>query len=267
MMFMYWERDLAWCRNFNPMRHPRSSTRSSTHAFYNTVTAAAAGYPIINTTVCPVNATGICNYQLFSSNYALFVMRRDGSVGSPTSWISSACDGTAASYQVSFAKQAGATVIDLTGTPVAPIAANSGVAFQVVRASGVLSVSPAAIMISSAVNAAGLGPGLSAGGIFTIFGAGLATSGSVPAVTIGRQAAPILAGLPFQINALIPAGIPEGSAVLQVTSAIGTATQNVTLAGVAPGIFVIGTAPNGKAPGAVVESGWLGEAGYRRPPQ
>ena len=62
----------------------------------------------------------------------------------------------------------------------------------------------------------------------------------------------VLAAFPFQINAVMPAGVGAGSTGLQVSSAVGTASQNVTIAGAAPGIFAIGTAANGEPLGAVV---------------
>jgi uncharacterized protein (TIGR03437 family) len=51
---------------------------SDVYAFYTTVGVSSAGYPTIDTTVCPVNTVSPCNYQLFSKNYALFVYSNTG---------------------------------------------------------------------------------------------------------------------------------------------------------------------------------------------
>ena len=37
------------------------------------MTEATAGYPTIDTTACPANSYGTCDYQLFTKDYALFV--------------------------------------------------------------------------------------------------------------------------------------------------------------------------------------------------
>jgi uncharacterized protein (TIGR03437 family) len=93
--------------------------------------------------------------------------------------------------------------------------------------------------ITSVVNSAGFGPGLSPGELFTIFGAGFTAGAATPSVTIGGQSAQIFGAFPFQINALIPAGIAPGSALLQISGSLGAISQNVTIQSAAPGIFAI----------------------------
>jgi len=46
---------------------------SDLYTYYTSVGEATAGYPTIDTTACPTNTFGTCNYQLFTKDYALFV--------------------------------------------------------------------------------------------------------------------------------------------------------------------------------------------------
>ncbi len=46
---------------------------SDLYTFYNSVGVDTAGYPVNDTTICPLNTLGICSYQLFTRNYGLFV--------------------------------------------------------------------------------------------------------------------------------------------------------------------------------------------------
>jgi len=46
------------------------------YSFYSSLSASGvnpAGYPNSDTTACPINSYGVCNYQLFTQDYALFV--------------------------------------------------------------------------------------------------------------------------------------------------------------------------------------------------
>lgn len=43
------------------------------YTFYTSVGVSTAGYPTNDTTACPTNNFGFCNYQLFTKDYALFV--------------------------------------------------------------------------------------------------------------------------------------------------------------------------------------------------
>ncbi len=149
------------------------------------------------------------------------------------------CDGTQFPYQLAFATQTGASILDLSGGPSQQIAAGSAPAFQVSRSSATLAVAPQTLAITSVVNSAGFGPGLSPGGFFTIFGSGFTVGSSIPTVTVGGKPAQIIAAFPFQINALLPVGSPAGSALVQVSGPLGTATQSVNILSAAPGIFAI----------------------------
>jgi uncharacterized protein (TIGR03437 family) len=46
---------------------------SDLYTYYTSVGESTAGYPTIDTTVCPTNNYGTCDYQLFTKDYALFV--------------------------------------------------------------------------------------------------------------------------------------------------------------------------------------------------
>jgi uncharacterized protein (TIGR03437 family) len=49
------------------------------YSFYTTVGAATAGVPVTDTQACPSNSFGVCDYQQFTKNYALFVFSTTGS--------------------------------------------------------------------------------------------------------------------------------------------------------------------------------------------
>ena len=149
------------------------------------------------------------------------------------------CDGTQPVYQLGFGTQTGAAIIDLAGSPALEIAAGSALAWQVTRPNGSLVIAPQTMAITAVVNSAGFGPGLSPGGLFTIFGAGFTAGPGAASVTVGGQPAPVLAAFPFQVNARVPVGMAPGNAALQINGPLGTATQSVTILSAAPGIFVI----------------------------
>lgn len=152
------------------------------------------------------------------------------------------CDGSQQAYQVAFGAQTSATVIDLGAIASAQkIGVSYGTAFQIARSNGGLQIQPQTIAVQAVVNAASGGPGLSPGGIFTIYGAGLTVGTSAPTVKVAGQTATVLAAFPFQVNAVMPVGVPAGNATLEVDGALGNVTQSVTIAAVAPAIFLLGS--------------------------
>jgi uncharacterized protein (TIGR03437 family) len=251
------------------------------HAFQATVLSAmrllprapsAAGF-LLNTISQPANAlpalaaasaAGSCSLPLVVQNaYPV------GSVPPPTVLASRFiyCDGTQALYQVTVGVSSvasapyQASLIDLAvpdSAAVSPAHDLSGsivAGYQVSRVSGQLSIASPAISFaaSSVLNAASFMPGISPGGLFTLFGSGLSGSGSATAVFVGDQAATVLLATPFQINAQVPPGLSPGASTVQVSSAYGNYSQPVTLQPASPGVFVIGTALDGtSAQGAVV---------------
>ncbi len=102
----------------------------------------------------------------------------------------------------------------------------------------------------AAVNAASFAPGLAPGALFSIFGTnlalGTASAAALPlpgelagaSVTINGARVPLLYVSPQQINAQLPFNLPAGAAQVAVTTPAGaTASQTLTLAPAAPGIF------------------------------
>jgi uncharacterized protein (TIGR03437 family) len=152
------------------------------------------------------------------------------------------CDGTQSTYELGFGAQNGAVVFDLTGSTIVTqqIPVNSGVAFHISRAAGKLSISAQTVTITSIVNSASGGQGLSPGSLFTIFGGGFSAGNSTPVVTLADRTLAVLARYPFQINSQIPTDVVIGDAILQVTSALGASTAPISISESAPGIFLIG---------------------------
>jgi uncharacterized protein (TIGR03437 family) len=68
-----------------------------------------------------------------------------------------------------------------------------------------------------------------------MFGAGLAGA----TIQINGQAAKIVAATPFQVNAQVPPTVTPGTVPLTISSANGTAQQQVAITSVAPAIFSI----------------------------
>jgi uncharacterized protein (TIGR03437 family) len=165
------------------------------------------------------------------------------------------CDGSQAAYEDDFAKQTGATLVDLAAAPptAVALAPSSVAAIQIVRSNG-LQVSPLVPSIASVLDSAGYNTALAPGGLVSIFGLGLSGNGNAPpTVTAGNAALKILANSPFQINAALPDTLAPGSATLTVTGAAGTATRSITVSATAPGIFVLGSTA-GRSIGAVVNA-------------
>ena len=79
----------------------------------------------------------------------------------------------------------------------------------------------------------------------SIFGTGLSGTGKSSTVDMDGIALRLLLATPFQINAEIPLTMAPGVHLLRVQSAYGSLQQTVTVAAVAPGIFLIGNPPIG----------------------
>ena len=97
----------------------------------------------------------------------------------------------------------------------------------------------ASIAAGGVVNAANFTGDVAPGGIVSIYGAGFVKQGFDTLVQINGETAPVLAALPFQINAQIPLDIAPGAATLSVATGNGNAQQLITVAAVAPAIFSI----------------------------
>lgn len=146
------------------------------------------------------------------------------------------CAGTSSIYELD---GSGAGFLDDltladTHVPLLGIAAPQQVAGS--PGSWAISALQATLFSSGIVNAASLTSDMAPGGIASIFGAGLAGS----SVTVNGEPAKVLAALPFQINAQVPADIPSGTATFAVSSAAGSATELAAISTVAPEIFTLG---------------------------
>jgi uncharacterized protein (TIGR03437 family) len=164
------------------------------------------------------------------------------------------CDGSQPVYQTVLGTAG--SLLDLSlpaGTGASALTASG--TYQITQIAGEWTPSPAALSFaaSGVLNAATFKPGISPGGIFSLFGAGLAGPAGATTVTVGGLAAKVLLATPFQINAQVPSAVTPGNAAIQVASPFGTSTQSVAVQASSPGIFVIGTAIDGVGSlGAVV---------------
>ena len=136
------------------------------------------------------------------------------------------------------------------------------------NSSGTLTLAPqvAAFTSNGVLNAATFTPGLAPGGLFSLFGAGLAGSSGKTTVQFGSENAQLILASPFQINGQVPADLAPGAYPVTVQSAWGSATQTITVSATAPGIFVVttesGSATGNRTVGAVInQNGTLNDIG------
>jgi uncharacterized protein (TIGR03437 family) len=160
------------------------------------------------------------------------------------------CDGTQSTYQIDVGTNQAfhAFVTDLAKSGASfDVSGAAPASYQAGRPLLNLALAPLAAKFESSavVNAATFSPGISPGGLFSIFGSGLSGPGIATTVDFDGVNATILAATPFQINAQVPATLAPGSHVLHIKSAYGAAQQTVAVADVSPGIFLIGTPPAG----------------------
>ena len=161
-----------------------------------------------------------------------------------------ACDGSQSAYQIQVGAAAkfSASVTDLAvGGGVTDVSGAAPAAYQATRPLLPLVLAPLAASLSTGavVNGATFTAGIAPGGAMSIFGMGLSGPGIATTVDIDGIVATLLFASAFQVNAQVPAGIAAGAHTLHVHSAYGTAQQAVTVAAVAPAIFLIGTPPIG----------------------
>jgi uncharacterized protein (TIGR03437 family) len=160
------------------------------------------------------------------------------------------CDGLESTYQIDVGagQPFRAFVTDLAkGGGSNDVSGSAPASYQATRPLLNLVLAPLTPGFTAAavVNAATFLPGISPGGLFSIFGAGLSGSGTVTTVDFDGIAAPILVASPFQVNAQVPATLAPGSHVLRVKSAYGAAQQTVNVSAVSPAIFLVGSPANG----------------------
>ncbi len=171
-----------------------------------------------------------------------------------------ACGGVQSAYQLTFmGATSAASVYDLTASNSQPLQPAAGAAYSATRGNAGLTLTPQSLAISSVVNSATFTSGLTAGGLATIFGAGLTgSSAALPTIQVGGKSAYVYAAFPFQVNFQVPAGLPAGSTQLTLNGALGQATQSITIAPTAAAIFGVGASASGLPLGAVAnQSGTL----------
>jgi len=163
------------------------------------------------------------------------------------------CDGLQPAYQISvgapqiygaFATDlaAGGARFDLSGSVVTTYGA--------ARPQLHLVIAPqqATFTVAGVVNAATFTSGIAPGGLFSIFGSGMASSvGSSGVTTVDFDGIPatVIAAMPFQVNAEVPPALTPGAHVLNLHSPFGTASQTVTVSALAPVIFLLGDGVTG----------------------
>jgi uncharacterized protein (TIGR03437 family) len=145
------------------------------------------------------------------------------------------CAGTSSVYELDGSGAGFLDDLTTEGTRVAML--GTAAAQQIAASAGAWTISPLmeTLFSSGIVNAASLTSDIAPGGIVSMFGAGLAGS----SVTVNGEAAAVLAALPFQVNAQIPADIPVGTATVTIASGNGSASAPVAISAVAPEIFTL----------------------------
>jgi uncharacterized protein (TIGR03437 family) len=176
----------------------------------------------------------------------------DGS-GSPSGGLVTrlrACDGSDPVYQIAIgaAQPYRAFLTDLaSGGSTLDLSGSAPAVYQLTRSrlNVVLAPQTAGFAANAVVNGATFAPGIAPGGIFSIFGSGLAGAGSATTVTVDGVAATVLLASPFQVNAVVPASIGPGMRTVEVRSAYGVASQSVLVSDLAPGIFLMAAPDTG----------------------
>jgi uncharacterized protein (TIGR03437 family) len=156
------------------------------------------------------------------------------------------CDGSQPLYQINIgaSQPYRATLTDFAkGGTATDLSAAAPTSYKATRLSQVLALSPQDLTIlpDGVVNGASFTPAIAPGGVFTIFGSGLAGVGVNTSVAIDGEAVQVLAATPFQINAVIPQDLAPGSHMLQVQSPFGLVSVTVQVVANAPAIFVMGS--------------------------
>ncbi len=166
------------------------------------------------------------------------------------------CDGSQPLYLVSFdaAGAFSAKVTDLApGGGSQSLSSPGPAGYQITRSPAfVVSAPSVTFTAAGVVNAASFRPALAPGEIISLFGTGLSGPGMPTEVSIAGQPLTLFAASPFQVNAALPLSLEPGTYTLTVKSAYGSVDQSVSVGALAPGIFILGTNPDGSSQGAVV---------------
>lgn len=93
---------------------------------------------------------------------------------------------------------------------------------------------------SAVLSAASFTPNLAPGGLFSIFGAGLAREGTPTLVEVDGTPATVVFQSAFQVNARMPVDARPGPVTIRVRSPFGQTDRQVTVKALAPAIFLLG---------------------------
>lgn len=164
------------------------------------------------------------------------------------------CAGTASSY--AFGVSGGpAALTDLAARGRRFDVRDEAAALAISRAEGgllALGRLTTTFQANAVVNAATFTSGIAPGGLFAVFGSGLAGTPDTQ-VELGGTPARVIFRSPFQLNAEAPPGLAPGIHPLRITSAFGIAEASVEVQSLAPVIFPIGDPAAGV--GAVTDEG------------
>ena len=160
------------------------------------------------------------------------------------------CDGLAPVYEVTVGtgQPFQAFVTDLAaGGDSTDLSGSSAATYRATRPQLALALAPetASFSVDGVVNAASFTPGIAPNGLMAVFGAGLSGPGSTTTLDFDGIPASVVSTSPFQVNAVVPAGLTSDTHTLTVHSAFGTAQQAVVVSAVEPAIFVMGSANTG----------------------
>lgn len=149
-------------------------------------------------------------------------------------------------YQINLAQNESGTftVLSAASPSTAPVNGTAAFSLLAVRSGSQWALAPMATSIapSGVINAASFTPQIAPGGLVSIFGTGFYPGSATPAtVQVNGENTQIFGAFPFQINALIPADIPLGTATITVTvGSAPAAQQTASVSPNAPAIFSIG---------------------------
>jgi len=158
------------------------------------------------------------------------------------------CDGMQPLYEVSVgtAQAYRAFVTDMAaGGDATDISGSTAATYRATRPQLALALTPEAVSFAAnaVVNPASFTAGIAPGGLMALFGAGLSGAGAPTTLDFDGVNAPVVSATPFQVNALVPAGVSSATHTLTVHSAYGSAQQLAVVSAVAPAIFVVAS-PN-----------------------
>jgi len=155
------------------------------------------------------------------------------------------CDGLQPVYQMSLGADQPyrASITDLASNgAMTDLSGNISKTYQATRPQLALDIVAEQLSLQpgAAVNSATLTGGLAPGGAMTVFGTGLSGAGTATTADLDGSPVLITSTTTFQLNGVIPIDMPPGTHTLNIQSAFGSASQSVSIAAVAPAVFLVG---------------------------